>query len=91
MPPMNRMSGGDIAFIRPLAYVRESEVMRLVMARGIPFSGCNCPVGEDKTRNRIKRNLVRENEKLFPKFVENTFRAFIKDFREKYESTGFKM
>lgn len=44
MPPINRMRLGDVAFIRPLAYVREKDVMRMCIARNIPFSGCNCPV-----------------------------------------------
>jgi len=91
MPPMNRMKGRNVAFIRPMAYVREKDVMRMVLAKDIPFSGCNCPVGEDKMRNKIKRELVRPNEKIFPQFVENTFWWWIKDFREKYEGIDYSM
>lgn len=91
MPPMNRMRMWDIAFIRPMAYLREKDVMRMVLAKDIPFSGCNCPVGEDKMRNKIKREIVRPNEKVLPNFVENTFWALIKDFREKYESINYSM
>jgi hypothetical protein len=36
-------------------------------------------------RNKIKYQIVWENEKIIPNFVENIFWAFIKDFREKYE------
>ena len=85
MPPINRMRAWDVAFIRPLAYVREKDVLRLVQARGIPFSGCNCPVWEDRMRNKIKREIVWVNEKVLPNYVENTFWALIKDFKEKYE------
>lgn len=91
MPPMNRMRMWDIAFIRPMAYLREKDVMRMVLAKDIPFSGCNCPVWEDKMRNKIKREIVRPNEKVLPNFVENTFWALIKDFREKYESINYSM
>jgi hypothetical protein len=63
--------------------------MRLVAARGIPFSGCNCPVGEDKMRNKIKREVVWQNEKILPNYVENTFWALIKDFRDKYEAVDY--
>lgn len=91
MPPINRMRAWDVAFIRPLAYLREKDVMRLVLARNIPFSWCNCPVGEDKMRNKIKREIVWQNEKILPNFVENTFWALIKDFTEKYESINYSM
>jgi hypothetical protein len=36
-------------------------------------------------RNKIKKEIVWPNEKVLPDFVENTFWALIKDFREKYE------
>ncbi|MDD5769987.1 MAG: ATP-binding protein [Candidatus Gracilibacteria bacterium] len=91
MPPINRMRQGDIAFIRPLAYLREKDVMRLVLAKEIPFSGCNCPVGEDRIRNKIKKEIVWANEKILPNFVENTFWAFIRDFIEKYEKINYSM
>lgn len=91
MPPINRMRAWDVAFIRPLAYVREKDVMRLCLARKIPFSGCNCPVWEDKMRNKIKRDIVWQNEKILPNYVENTFWALIKDFREKYEKINYSM
>lgn len=91
MPPINRMRMWDIAFIRPLAYVREKDIMRLCLAREIPFSWCNCPVWEDKMRNKIKKEIVWANEKILPNFVENTFWALIKDFREKYEKIGYSM
>ena len=44
MPPVNKMSKGDVTFIRPMAYVRESDIMKLVQRLEIPYSGCNCPV-----------------------------------------------
>lgn len=91
MPPINKMSLGDITFIRPLAYIRERDVMRMVIAKNIPFSWCNCPVWEDKMRNKIKKEIVWENEKIIPQFVENTFWALIKDFKEKYEKIGYSM
>lgn len=91
MPPINRMRQGDVAFIRPMAYLRERDVMKLVLAKEIPFSGCNCPVGEDRMRNKIKREIVWPNEKVLPNFVENSFRAFIRDFQEKYEKINYSM
>lgn len=89
MAPVNKMSKADITFIRPMAYVREKDLVNLVAQKEIPFSPCNCPVWEDTMRNRIKFWIVRENEKHFPKYTENMFWALIKDFREKYEKDWY--
>lgn len=91
MPPVNKMSLWDITFIRPMAYVREHELIKLVKQKEIPFSSCNCPVWEDTMRNKIKYDIVWDREKQFPQFTENIFWAFIKDFREKYEKDGYSM
>ena len=91
MPPKNKMSKWDVTFIRPLAYVREKDILTFAQNNEIPFSGCNCPVWEDGMRNKIKKQIIWENEKIIPKFVENTFWALIKDFREKYEKDGYCM
>lgn len=91
MPPVNKMSKWDITFIRPMAYVREKELTRLCEQKEIPYSGCSCPVWENTMRNKIKFWIVRENEKNFPKYTENTFWALIKDFREKYEKDWYSM
>jgi tRNA(Ile)-lysidine synthase TilS/MesJ len=74
-----------------MAYLREKDIMRMVVARGIPFSGCSCPVGEDKMRNKIKKEIIWANEKILPNFVENSFWAFIKDFKEKYEKVDYNI
>ena len=42
-------------------------------------------------RNKIKKQIIWENEKKFPKYTENIFWSFIKDFREKYEDMGYSM
>ena len=91
MPPVNKMRSGDITFIRPLAYVREKQILRLVEQKGIPYSDCNCPVWEDTMRNRIKKQIIWENEKRFPKYTENIFWSLIRDFREKYEDIWYSM
>lgn len=91
MPPKNKMSLWDITFIRPLAYVREHEVLSFAKAKQIPFSACNCPVWENWMRNKIKKEIIWENEKIIPKYTENIFWSLIKDFREKYEKNWYSM
>jgi len=91
MPLVNKMSKWDVTFIRPMAYIREKELVNLVKQKEIPYSPCNCPVWDDTMRNKIKFWIVRENEKNFPKYTENIFWALIKDFREKYEKDWYSM
>ena len=91
MPLKNKMWLWDITFIRPMAYIREKEILNFAIANEIPYSACNCPVWTDWMRNKIKHEILWQNEKVIPKFVENTFWALIKDFREKYEKDGYTM
>lgn len=91
MPPLNKMSRGNITFIRPLSYVREKEIENFVNKKNIPFSTCICPIWENKTRNKVKKEIIWENEKLFPNYVENLFWAFLKDFEEKYKNCNYSM
>ena len=91
MPPINKMRSGDITFIRPLSYIRERDILKLVKQKEIPYSSCNCPVWDDTMRNKIKKQIIWENEKNFPLYTENIFWAFIKDFKEKYEKIGYSM
>ncbi len=91
MPPKNKMRSWDITFIRPMAYIREKDILKFAKQKEIPFSSCNCPVWTDWRRNKIKHEIIWENEKIIPEYTENIFWAFIKDFRAKYEKTGYNM
>lgn len=91
MPPVNKMSKWDVTFIRPMAYIREKDILKFALANEIPYSPCSCPVWDNTMRNRIKKEIVWPNEKLFPKYTENIFWSLIKDFREKYEDCWYSM
>lgn len=91
MPPKNKMNLWDITFIRPLSYIREKDILKFAQMKNIPFSSCECPVWSDGLRNKIKNEIIRKNEKIIPKYVENIFHSLIKDFREKYEKDGYNM
>jgi len=91
MPLKNKMRLWDITFIRPLAYIRESEILKLAIQKEIPFSSCNCPVWSDWMRNKIKKEILWENEKIIPYYTENIFWSLVKDFREKYEKIWYDM
>lgn len=83
MPLFNKMNKWDITFIRPMAYLREKEIMKLITQKNIPYSTCSCPIWENTMRNRIKKEIIRSNEKIMPKYTENIFWSFIKDYKEK--------
>ena len=89
MAPKNKLKKWEITFIRPMVYLREKYIMHHVLEKNIPYSGCNCPVWEDWMRNKIKKQILWENEKILPDFVENSFWAFIKDFQEKYKKLDY--
>jgi len=91
MPIKNKMRMWDITFIRPLAYIREKDILNLAKQKEIPFSACNCPVWTDWNRNKIKKEIIWENEKVIPKYTENIFWALQKDFKEKYEECWYSM
>lgn len=74
-----------VTFIRPLAYTREKDITTVCDRREIPYSKCNCPVGETTMRNKIKKEIIWPNEKIIQGYTENIFWALMKDFREKYE------
>jgi tRNA(Ile)-lysidine synthase TilS/MesJ len=44
MDPINRMDKMEVAFIRPLSYVREKDIRELCKSLEIPFSPCLCPI-----------------------------------------------
>ncbi len=91
MPIKNKMKMWDITFIRPMAYIREKDILKLADQKEIPYSSCNCPVWTDWNRNKIKNEIIWANEKVIPKFTENVFWALQKDFVTKYEKCWYNM
>jgi len=91
MPPINKMKRWDLTFIRPMCYLREKEIQNLANAKKIPYSNCFCEVWENTMRNKIKKQIIWENEKILPNYVKNIFWSLIKDFREKYEKNWYDM
>jgi len=91
MSPVNKMNKWNITFIRPLTYLREKDIQKFVNQKNIPYSPCSCPVWEDTLRNKIKKEIIRANEKILPNYTENIFWALIKDFKEKYKNWYYNM
>lgn len=88
MAPVNRMNAMKVAFIRPMAYLRESDIQRLVDQKWIPYSPCSCPVGNTTMRNKMKYELW-DMEKRIPWLIDNTYWALHKDFVAKYKDKNY--
>ncbi len=88
MTPINRMYKMKVSFILPMAYLRESDVQKLVDQKGIPYSPCSCPVGDTTMRNKMKYELW-DMEKRIPGLIENSYWALHKDFVAKYKDKDY--
>lgn len=91
MPPINKMRKWDITFIRPMAYIRERDILKFTEVMEIPYSDYKCPIWENTMRNKIKKQIVWENEKIFPKYTENIFWSLVRDFDKKYKDIWYSM
>lgn len=78
MDPINRMDKMDVAFIRPLSYIRERDIKELCKTLEIPFSPCLCPIWEQWRRKKIK-TLLEWIEALEPEFMEKMYFSVIKE------------
>lgn len=75
MPPKLVSDDGRHIVIRPLAYVKETDLARYAQVKQFPIIPCNlCGSQENLKRKEVKR-LLDEWDKRCPGRVENTFNA----------------
>ncbi len=75
MPPKLQSDDGKHIVIRPLAYVKETDIQRWAEHRQFPIIPCNlCGSQESLQRKQIK-TMLREWEKKYPGRVESLFNA----------------
>ena len=75
MPPKLMSDDGRHIVIRPLAYVRETDLARYAQVKQFPIIPCNlCGSQDNLKRQEVKRMLI-EWERCFPGRVENTFNS----------------
>jgi tRNA 2-thiocytidine biosynthesis protein TtcA len=75
MPPKLQSDDGQRIVIRPLAYVKEADLIRYAEVKQFPIIPCDlCGSQENLQRKQIK-GLMREWEKKFPGRVDNIFSA----------------
>jgi tRNA 2-thiocytidine biosynthesis protein TtcA len=96
MPPKLQSDDGKHIVIRPLAYVKETDIERWSEHRQFPIIPCNlCGSQENLQRKQIK-TMLREWEKKYPGRVESLFNAMqnivpshLMD-RQQYDFTSLK-
>lgn len=73
MPPKLQSDDGQQIVIRPLAYVKEADLVRYADIKQFPIIPCDlCGSQENLQRKQIK-GMLREWEKKFPGRVDNIF------------------
>lgn len=75
MPPRLLSDDGRHVVIRPLAYVRESDLETYAQWRGFPIIPCNLCGSQAHLKRREVKEMLRSWEKRFPGRVEHSFAA----------------
>ncbi|HVN22448.1 MAG TPA: ATP-binding protein [Syntrophorhabdales bacterium] len=74
MRPYQEMFGGEVALIRPLAYVEEQELVRLAERLDLPVIKSRCPHAKTSKR-RLAKSLIQEAEQHSRAVKKNLFRS----------------
>ena len=73
MPPRLVSDDGRHVVIRPLAYVKEADLIEYADWRAFPIIPCNLCGSQENLKRREIKQLMREWEKRHPGRVENIF------------------
>ena len=74
MVPNQKIFGGELHIIRPLAYMGEALVKKYAKERGFPSIENGCPTSKVSRRRYIK-NLLGDLERENPRILENIWKA----------------
>jgi len=75
MPPKLQSDDGKNVVIRPLAYVKETDLEKYAELREFPIIPCNLCGSQPNLKRAEMKALIREWDKRFPGRVENMFNA----------------
>ncbi len=75
MPPKLVSDDGRHTVIRPLAYVKEEDLVSYAQWKGFPIIPCNLCGTQDNLKRQEAGRLIDEWEKNFPGRIENIFNA----------------
>ena len=75
MPPKLVSDNGKHIVIRPLAYCRESDLIKLAELRQFPIIPCNLCGSQPNLQRQVVKQMINDWEKRFPGRAETMFRA----------------
>ena len=82
MAPKQKLFGGKITLIRPLAYVSERLITCFAEETKLGHDSCVCPHSVSSNRN-LMGTIIRDLEKICPDIKKNIFRS-LKRVRHEY-------
>jgi tRNA 2-thiocytidine biosynthesis protein TtcA len=82
MKPFQEMFNGELALIRPLAYVEEKELARLAGDLNLPVAASACP-RSDVSKRRLVKGMIDEMQRHNRHVKKNIFRSLTR-VREEY-------
>jgi len=74
MQPYQEMFNGELAIIRPLAYVEEKELARLATTLGLPVISSQCPQ-DNTSKRRVIKGVIEDMKKHSHHVKKNIFRS----------------
>lgn len=77
MIPKVPSTSGKLAVIRPMAYVKEADIISFVKRNGIKAMGCGCPVesGKVDSKRREIKFLLKDLEEKNPNIKQSIFNS----------------
>jgi len=82
MQPCQDMFEGELALIRPLAYVEEKEILELSQQLNLPVITSECPHSKT-TKRQLLKGIIEELKKHNKNVKKNIFRS-LQRVREDY-------
>jgi tRNA 2-thiocytidine biosynthesis protein TtcA len=75
MPPKLVSDNGEHVVIRPLAYVREKDIIKYAKERDFPIIPCNLCGSQPNLQRAVVGRMIEDWDKKFPGRVETMFRS----------------
>jgi len=75
MPPKLVSDNGEHVVIRPLAYVREKDIVKYAREREFPIIPCNLCGSQPNLQRAVVGRMIEDWDKKFPGRVETMFRS----------------
>lgn len=75
MPPKLVSDNGEHIVIRPLAYVKEKDLVRFAQIRQFPIIPCNLCGSQPNLQRQVVKEMLEDWDKRFPGRIESMFSA----------------